>query len=100
MISEEKYRAVINTTVDGIITIDNQGIVESFNPASERIFGYAANEVIGNNVSMLMPSPDRENHDHYISSYLSSGKKKIIGIGRGKAKVNEKTAPFFHFIWV
>ena len=82
-------QAIISTTVDGIITINEQGIVETFNPASEKIFGYTAKDVIGKNVSMLMPSPYKEEHDEYVSNYLRTGEKKIIGVGReveGKRK--------------
>lgn len=80
--SEAKMRAILETAVDGIITIDDHGIVEVFNPAAERLFGYSAAEVIGKNVNMLMPSPYREEHDGYIQNYLRTGEKKIIGIGR------------------
>lgn len=80
--SEARLRALVETAVDGIITINEQGIVESFNPASERLFGYPADEVIGKNVKMLMPPPHHEKHDEYIQAYLSTGEKKIIGIGR------------------
>jgi two-component system sensor kinase FixL len=78
----ERLDAIINTTVDGIIVIDTRGSVESFNPGAERLFGYAAAEVIGRNVNMLMPSPYHEEHDAYVSRYLSTGDKKIIGVGR------------------
>jgi two-component system sensor kinase FixL len=74
--------AIIETAVDGIVLIDAQGRIESFNPAAERLFGYAESEVVGQNVSMLMPSPDREAHDRYIERYLREGKPRIIGIGR------------------
>ena len=74
--------AIIENAIDGIITIDKQGIVESINPAALELFGYAADEVIGNNISMLMPEPDRSNHDRYISNYEETGQKRIIGIGR------------------
>lgn len=80
--SETRLRTVLNTVVDAIIVIDEHGIIESFNPAAERIFGFAAAEVIGKNVSMLMPSPDRDKHDDYLGRYIAGGKPRIIGIGR------------------
>ena len=76
------YKAILETTVDAIITIDSQGIVQTFNSAAEKIFGYCAEEVIGNNVKMLMPAPYRSEHDGYIGRYLETGVPKIIGIGR------------------
>lgn len=80
--SEAKMRAILETAVDGIVTIDENGIVEVFNPAAEHLFGYPADEIIGKNVKLLMPSPYHEEHDDYIQSYLETGEKKIIGIGR------------------
>ena len=65
--SDERLRAILETAVEGIITIDERGIIESFNLAAEKIFGYQAKEVIGRNVSFLMPSPHREQHDGYLA---------------------------------
>jgi PAS domain S-box-containing protein len=78
----ERLDAIINTTVDGIIVINARGIVEEFNRGAERLFGYSAAEVIGRNVSMLMPSPEHEEHDGYLQRYLTTGEAKIIGTGR------------------
>jgi PAS domain-containing protein len=66
--AEERTRAVVNHVIDGIITITERGQVETFNPAAERIFGYQASEVIGRNLNMLMPEPDRGRHDSYLSN--------------------------------
>jgi two-component system sensor kinase FixL len=81
-LSEAKMRAVLDGAVDGIITIDEAGIVESFNPAAEAIFGYVAHEVIGREVSLLAPEPHKSKHSAYIQHYLNTGKATIIGIGR------------------
>ena len=79
---EAYLRALVEMAVDGILVIDEQGIVEMCNPAVERLFGYTPAEVIGQNVCRLMPSPDREAHDDYLAHYLRTGEKRIIGIGR------------------
>ncbi|HPF37709.1 MAG TPA: PAS domain S-box protein [Phycisphaerae bacterium] len=78
----ERLRAIVETAVDGIITIDSFGNVESMNPASERMFGYAADEVIGRNISILMPEPYCSEHNAYLRRYLQTGERRIIGIGR------------------
>jgi len=80
--TEERLRAILQTAVEGIITIDEHGIIESMNPAAETTFGFKASEVIGKNVSCLMPAPYRDEHDTYMSNYLRTGHAKIIGIGR------------------
>lgn len=74
--------AIIETAIDGIITIDSRGIIESINPAACILFGYSPEEVAGKNISMLMPSPDRERHDSYIDRYQHTGEARIIGKGR------------------
>jgi PAS domain S-box-containing protein len=78
----ERLRAVVETAVDGVILINARGIVLMFNPACERLFGYTATEVIGQNVRMLMPQPYRGEHDRYIANYRETGAAKIIGVGR------------------
>src|SRR3569623_1617619 len=75
-------KAIIENAIDGIITISDRGIVESINPSACALFGYGTEEVIGNNVSMLMPPPDKERHDGYIERYQRTGEPHIIGIGR------------------
>jgi two-component system sensor kinase FixL len=79
---EERTLAILNTVADAIVTIDSCGKITSVNPATERIFGYTAEEMLGQNVSMLMPSPYREQHDGYLERYHRTGKPHIIGIGR------------------
>src|SRR5262249_40645140 len=79
---EARLRAILDTVLDGIITIDDHGLIDSFNPAAERLFGYRAEEVIGHNISLLMPSSERDEHDEYLARYRRTGVRTIIGIGR------------------
>lgn len=80
--SEARVRAIVETAAEGIIVIDERGMIDRFNPAAERMFGYTEAEVAGKNISMLMPSPHREEHDGYLARYLKTGEKRIVGIGR------------------
>jgi two-component system, LuxR family, sensor kinase FixL len=80
--TEEHLRSILATVPDAMVIIDEKGIILSFSAAAEKMFGYAESEVVGENVSMLMPSPDRERHDGYLRNYLDTGVRKIIGIGR------------------
>src|SRR4051812_27438166 len=72
-------RAVVETAVDGVILIDAQERVQMFNPACERLFGYAATDVIGQPVEMLIPSPFLQEHAQYLDHYRRTGEKKVIG---------------------
>lgn len=78
--SEARAEAIVSKAVIPIITINEERIVQSFNPASEKMFGYTAEEIIGQNIRMLMPEPYHSNHDKYVDHYLKTGKKKVIGI--------------------
>ena len=80
--SSTRLQSIIDSAIDGIIVIGPDGRVEAFNRGAERLFGYRADEVLGRNVAMLMPSPYHEEHDGYLNRYLESGQAKIIGIGR------------------
>lgn len=80
--AQARLEAILKAAVDAIVVIDERGQIELFSTAAERLFGWRAAEVIGKNVSMLMPEPYRGEHDSYLSNYLESGTPKIIGIGR------------------
>lgn len=93
-VSEERFRGIIDGSVDTIITIDPIGTVLSFNLAGEKLFGYRAEEVIGQNVKILMPNPYHDGHDGYLKNYHDSGEKKVIGIGR-KVEAKKKDGTVF-----
>lgn len=82
--SEARIRAIVDSAADAIITIDSSGVIDSVNPAATRIFGYHGHEVVGRNVSLLMPEPHRSRHDGYLERYLggSGGSSSVVGVGR------------------
>lgn len=80
--SEARIQAIVDSTVDGIITINENGVIQSFNKACEGMFGYSMDQVVGKNVSILMPEPHASRHDGYLNSYLKGGPCKVMGIGR------------------
>jgi len=82
MESAKLLQAIIETAIDGIITIDDRGRIESLNPSALKIFGYREEELVGKNISVLMPEPDRSRHDGYLITYHTTRQKKIIGKGR------------------
>ncbi|MFT4512485.1 MAG: two-component system sensor kinase FixL [Planctomycetota bacterium] len=76
------WRAIVDHVVEGIVSIDSNGAIETVNDAAETLFGYSREELIGENVKILMPEPFRSEHDEYIAHYLRTGERRIIGIGR------------------
>jgi two-component system cell cycle sensor histidine kinase/response regulator CckA len=80
--SEARARAIVDAAADGIITIDGRGIIRSLNPAAEQLFGYAASEVVGREISILMPAPWRDKHDDFFVTYLGSGRRDVVVSGR------------------
>ncbi len=79
---EAHLDSILETVPDAMIVISERGLILSFSAAAERMFGYSETELLGENISTLMPSPDRERHDHYLEHYLTTGERRIIGIGR------------------
>ena len=79
---EAHLESILATVPDAMIVIDDRAIIRSFSSAAERLFGYSSAEALGRNIKMLMPSPYRENHDGYLERYLTTGERRIIGIGR------------------
>ncbi|MFY9601785.1 MAG: PAS domain S-box protein [Pseudolabrys sp.] len=79
---EAHLQSILDSVPDAMVVIDISGIIQSFSAAAERLFGYTSGEVIGKNVSLLMPSPYREQHDSYLERYMRTGERRIIGIGR------------------
>ncbi len=79
---DARFKAIFNSAVEGIIIIDETGLIESFNPAAETMFGYTAKEVTGRNVKLLMPPEHAAEHDRYLREFRQTGHRKIIGLGR------------------
>ncbi len=79
---EAHFKSILDTIPDAMVVIDDQGIIQSFSAAAERLFGYKTEDVVGKNVKLLMPAPYRDEHDDYIARYLQTGERRIIGIGR------------------
>lgn len=97
IISEETLRAIFNNAVDGMVVINNRGIIQTINESVTKMFQYSKEEMSGKNISLLMPEPDRSKHDGYLKKHIDTGEKKIIGIGReviGRRK-DGSTFPFF-----
>jgi PAS domain S-box-containing protein len=97
---EQRLRAIVHTAVDAILTIDQRGIIDSVNPATERLFGYTAAELVGRNVKLLMPQPYRREHDRYLRSYLRTGVARIIGVGREVTALRKDGSTFPVFLAV
>lgn len=80
--SEVRYRTMIQSMDEGVVVVDEEGVIDSINPAVETLFGYAGEELLGRNVKLLMPPAYAERHDDYLNHYLETGEKHIIGVGR------------------
>ncbi len=92
--SEQQNRSILENTVDAIISIDNNNLITSFNRAAERTFGYSADEVLGENVRILMPEPDHNNHETYVTNFIETQNPKVIGIGREVTGQRKDGSPF------
>jgi two-component system sensor kinase FixL len=92
--NEARLQAILDTAVEGILTIDAHGLVEMCNPAAARMFGYTPEEVLGRNVSQLMPAPHRDEHDAYVARYRSTGEARAIGFGRELAGLRKDGSTF------
>lgn len=92
--SETRARAVLDSVDEGIIAINEVGVIEIFNPAAEQIFGYSGSEIIGQNISLLMPEPHRGQHDGYLKRYLETGESRILGAVREVAGVRKNGTSF------
>ncbi|MGM0767665.1 MAG: PAS domain S-box protein [Pseudomonadota bacterium] len=79
---EERLRSIINSAIDGIVVIDGKGVIQEFSPAAESIFGYKVGEIMGSNISRLVPSPHKEQHDAYIERYLETRESTVVGSSR------------------
>jgi PAS domain S-box-containing protein len=93
--SEERLRAIMESTVEGIISIDDEGFVEMCNPAAEALFGYASSELLGRNVEILIPEPHGSRHNGYIERYLSTGEARIVGVGAREMEGQRKDGSVF-----
>src|SRR6185295_9775474 len=80
--SRRRLEAIVTTAADGILVIDDKGIIEDANPAAERLFGHGRDDLIGRNVSLLMPEPYAGEHDGYLANYRRTGIRRILGVGR------------------
>lgn len=94
--SVARLEAIIAATVDAVITIDENRIIEAFNPAAEKMFGYSASEAIGQNVKILMPEPYTSEHDQYVENYKNTGEKRSL-VSAGKNVDGTKTDASFRF---
>ncbi len=91
---KEHIRAIVDNVKEGIITINKEGIIQSFNAEAEKMFGYKKEEAIGQNVKIIVPEPDRSKHDGYLKRYLKTGEAKVIGVGRELTSVDKNGKKF------